>query len=128
MRKPTKQQIGLGWEDVVLEDMYFLCMCQVDNQKKCLSAHHALTYALRRNGNRARDWKAEGGKAKQQPRAWGTWMLTVNGLPVKLFVEYVNRDGPTPVAVDYVPIAYEKGVRGRSAEIRSIVDGWNEPS
>jgi hypothetical protein len=123
MRKSTQQQIWLGWEDVDLTTKHFLCMCQVGNQKPiCLSAHNALTYALIRNGNQARDWKADGGEAEEQTYGKAKWRLMVNGQLVRLFVDHIDRDAPSPMSVDYTRIEHKKGVRGRSAELLSAVN------
>lgn len=124
MSKPTIQQVRLGWENVDIENKHFLCMSQIENGEPfCLSAHCALTYALCKNGNMARNWKKEGGKAKESVvngHKSGNWTLLVEGKTIKLWAEPIDKIQTPPVPIDYTQIKQEAGERGKSKLLLSL--------
>lgn len=122
MRKPTEQQKWLGWQDIDLSTKHVLCMCRTETgHTTCLSAHTSLTSALHRNGNRARDWRAEGGGAEEQTYGRGIFLLSMHGRSLKLYVDHIDRNQPTPLPLDHTPLKHEAGARGRSDQLLGLL-------
>ena len=112
----------LGWEDIDLSRNFFLCMVQVEDQQPVvMSSHRSLTSALYANGNVARHWKAEGGKAEEKTFGSARWLLDVEGIRVKLFPHYIDRAKIDSTAINHTPVLHEKGIRGSSARLLKIV-------
>jgi len=125
----SQQQEWLGLEDEDLGSYNFLCMCRVgDGVPQPLSGHPNPTYALRKNGNRARHWKAESVDKKAAEETGvnshnkGVWKLkNVEGETVWLSIEHWHKSKMPPVPIEDKPVLHEAGARWRSREIVEAV-------
>ena len=124
MKEPTQQQKWLGWEAIDLSQQYILCMWQFANLPPTVRCgHHTLTSALHCNGNLARNWKVEGGAAEETTYGKGQWLLDVEGTPVRLFVDHIDRSGQSPVSIEFVAVQHEKG---RPGLCRDLIDNVHQ--